>query len=261
MANKPARIQPDQPGVPAVQHDGGGVLGSVIDRTSRLQAPAVARYVASLRADHPDEAPAQIIARLEKRYLLAVTGSGAAVGAAAAVPGVGTVTAMGAVGAETVVFMEASALYALAVAEVYGIPIDDRDLRRALVLTAVLGDAGLGALRATVGAKNATLLNLKKNPTSIPGLGNLNKQLMKMFTKRFLAKKSPLVLGKLLPAGIGLVVGAGGNRVLGKGVIRNAREAFGPIPVTWPQPQLRVVEGTAANGPELTGPRAQPGPE
>ena len=86
MANKPARIQPDQPDLPAVQHGGGGVLGSVIDRAARLQAPAVAKYVASLRADHPDEMPSQIIERLEKRYLNAVTGSGGAVGAAAAVP-------------------------------------------------------------------------------------------------------------------------------------------------------------------------------
>ncbi|MET9328905.1 hypothetical protein [Tsukamurella sp. NPDC003166] len=248
MANKPAPLSPEQPALPAVQHDGGGALGSVIDRAARLQGPAVAKYVASVRADHPDESPAQIIERLEKRYMLAVTGSGAAVGAAAAVPGVGTVAALGAVGAETVVFMEASALYALAVAEVYGIPIDDRELRKALVLTAVLGDAGLGALRATVGAKNATLLNLKKNP-AIPGLGNLNKQLMKMFTRRFMAKKAPFVLGKLLPAGIGLVVGAGGNRVLGKGVIKNAREAFGPVPTAWPAPHLRVVEGAATNVP------------
>ncbi|MBS4101527.1 hypothetical protein [Tsukamurella paurometabola] len=259
MANKPARIQPDQPDLPAVRHDGGGVLGSVIDRAARLQAPAVAKYVASLRADHPDETPEQIIARLEKRYLLTVTGTGGAAGATAAVPGVGTLAAIGTVGAETVVFMEASALYALAVAEVYGISPEDRELRKALVLTAVLGEAGLGALRATVGAKNASLMNLKKNPTQIPGVGNLNKQLMKMFSRRFLAKKSPLILGKLLPAGIGAVVGAGGNRVLGKGVIKNARAAFGPVPATWPTAHLRVVEGSATDGPAtgLPGPGAE----
>lgn len=256
MANKPARIQPDESNVPAVQRDGGGVLGSVIDRAARLQAPAVAKYVASLRADHPDESPAQIIERLEKRYLLTVTGTGGAAGATAAVPGVGTLAAIGTIGAETVVFMEASALYALAVAEVYGISPEDRELRKALVLTAVLGEAGLGALRATVGAKNASLMNLKKNPTQLPGLGNLNKQLMKMFSRRFLAKKSPLILGKLLPAGIGAVVGAGGNRVLGKGVIKNSRTAFGPVPTTWPTAHLRVVEGTAIDGsaPGLPGP-------
>ncbi|MCA0159172.1 hypothetical protein LB823_23485 [Tsukamurella sp. M9C] len=256
MANKPARIQSDEPQLPAVQRDGGGVLGSVIDRAARLQAPAVAKYVASLRADHPDESPTQIIERLEKRYLLTVTGTGGAAGATAAVPGVGTLAAIGTIGAETVVFMEASALYALAVAEVYGISPEDRELRKALVLTAVLGEAGLGALRATVGAKNASLMNLKKNPTQLPGLGNLNKQLMKMFSRRFLAKKSPLILGKLLPAGIGAVVGAGGNRVLGKGVIKNSRTAFGPVPATWPTAHLRVIDGSVSDGstPGLPGP-------
>lgn len=248
MANKPARIQSDQPTLPAVQHDGGGALGSVIERAARLQAPAVAKYVASLRADHPDEGPAQIIQRLEKRYLLTVTGTGGAAGATAAVPGVGTIAAIGAVGAETVVFMEASALYALAVAEVYGISPEDRELRKALVLTAVLGDAGLGALRATFGAKNASLLSLKKNPGQIPGLGNLNKQLMKMFSRRFFIKKAPLLMGKLLPAGIGAVVGAGGNRALGKNVVNNTRQAFGPVPTTWPTSHLRVVEGSATDG-------------
>lgn len=247
MGNKPAPIQPGQSNLPAVTYDGGGVLGSVIDRAAHLQGPAVSKYVAGLRADNPDASPAQIIDKLERRYLLAVTGSGGAAGATAAVPGLGTLAAIGAVGAETVVFMEASALYALAVAEVYGIPIDEREVRRALVLTAVLGDAGLGALRATVGAKNATLLNLKKNPAQIPGLGSLNQKLMKMFTRRFLAKKAPLVLGKLLPAGIGLVVGAGGNRVLGKGVIKNAREAFGPVPTSWHTPNLRVIDGSATD--------------
>ena len=64
MANKPARIQSDQPNLPAVQHDGGGALGSVIDRAARLQAPAVAKYVASLRVDHPDETPAQITSQI-----------------------------------------------------------------------------------------------------------------------------------------------------------------------------------------------------
>ncbi|MDF0530341.1 hypothetical protein P0W64_12715 [Tsukamurella sp. 8F] len=211
----------------------GGAAGALVDNAARLQAPAVAKYVAKLRESHPDESPAQIITRLEKRFLLTVTGTGGAAGATAAVPGVGTIAALGTVGAETVVFMEASALYSLAVAEVHGIPIDERELRKALVLTSVLGESGLGALRRTVGAKNANLMNLKKNPLQIPTLNNLNQQLMKMFTKRFLAKRAPLMLGTLLPAGIGLVVGAGGNRALGKAVIRNTREAFGPAPAVW----------------------------
>ncbi|MFE7720627.1 hypothetical protein ACFU44_16475, partial [Nocardia rhizosphaerihabitans] len=86
----------------------------VLDTGSKLQAPAVRRYVEFLCERHPGESPAQIVERLEKQYLLAVTGSGAAVGATAAVPGIGTLAALGAISAETAFFMEASALFTLA---------------------------------------------------------------------------------------------------------------------------------------------------
>lgn len=218
----------------------------ILDRASRLQAPAVAKYVAKLRAANPDDSPAQIVERLERRYLTAITGSGGAAGATAAVPAVGTVAALSTVTGETVFFMEASALLALALAEVHGIPIADQQLRRTLVLTAVLGESGLGVLRTSVGAKNANLLALKKNPLPMPALGNLNRQLMKTFTKRFLAKRAPLMLGTLLPAGIGMVIGAGGNRALGRSVVRNAHRAFGPPPVRWDR-RLTVVEGGASD--------------
>ena len=41
---------------------------------------------------------------------------------------------------ETVVFLEATAVYVLALAEVYGIPADHRERRRALVLAVLVGD-------------------------------------------------------------------------------------------------------------------------
>jgi hypothetical protein len=262
MARKPVSIEPVGP-VSAVPDlpatiDGGGAVGLLVDRAARLQAPAVAKYVTKLRAAHPDDSPAQLVNRLEKRYLTAVTGSGGAAGATAAVPAVGTVMAMSTVAGETVFFMECSALYALALAEVHGIPIEDRELRRTLVLTAVLGEAGLSALRTTVGAKNANLMALKKGPLPLPAMGSLNKQLMKLFTKKFLKQRAPLMLGTLLPAGIGMVVGAGGNRVLGKAVVRNAHQAFGPAPVRWDR-RFAVIEGGSATAVEPdSGPSAPP---
>ena len=48
---------------------------SVLDNASRLQAPAVAKYVERVRRAHPDETPAQIVARMEKMFLRAVTGN------------------------------------------------------------------------------------------------------------------------------------------------------------------------------------------
>ena len=205
---------------------------SLLDNGSKLQGPAVAKYVARARRAHPDDSPAQIIERLEKTFLNAVTGSGGAVGATAAVPGVGTVASLAAAGAETVFFLEASALLTLAVASVHGIEPHDNEQRKALVLAVALGDSGRQIVERTVGhgAKNWG----KTLGTRVPGLKGMNDSLLKRFITRYAAKRGALAFGKIVPAGIGAVIGGVGNRALGKGVITNARDAFGPPPPRWP---------------------------
>ncbi|MDY6809016.1 MAG: hypothetical protein SW127_08350 [Actinomycetota bacterium] len=209
------------------------MTGGLLDRAQRLQAPAVARYVRTLRTAHPEESPEQIIARLEKLYLTAVTGSGGAVGATAAVPGVGTMTALGAMTGETAFFLEASALLALSVAEVHGIPVHDSERRKTLVLAVALGEEGVVALGRLVGTRGGALRRL--GGASIPGggLAKLNKTLVNKLTKKYAFKRAPLLFGKLMPAGIGAMIGGVGNRALGRRVISNAREAFGPPPAAW----------------------------
>ncbi|MBF6471463.1 MULTISPECIES: hypothetical protein [Nocardia] len=212
----------------------------LLDTGSRLQAPAVAKYVDRIRRSHPDESPARIIERLEKQYLLAVTGSGSAVGATAAFPGVGTVAAIAAVSAETTFFMEASAVFTLAVASVHGITPEDQEQRRALVLAVVLGESGMQIVQKSVGtsAKNWGTAFANR----IPGLSSMNDSLLKRFIIRFITKRAALMAGKVLPAGIGAVIGGAGNRALGKATITNARKAFGPPPGTWPVDRNLVID-------------------
>ncbi|GAC70787.1 hypothetical protein [Gordonia soli] len=207
--------------------------GSLIDRAQRLQAPAVKKYVDGLRTKHPDETPAQIIARLEKLYLTAVTGSGSAVGATAAIPGVGTFTAVGAMTGETAFFLEASALLALSIAEVHGISVHDSERRKTLVLAVALGEEGVLALGKLVGGRGGALRRLGGAAIPGGGLSGLNKKLITKLTRKFAIKRAPLIFGKLMPAGIGAVIGGAGNRALGKRVITNARAAFGPPPPAW----------------------------
>ncbi|MCX4095982.1 hypothetical protein [Nocardia sp. alder85J] len=209
---------------------------SGLDNASQLQAPAVAKYVERLRRAHPAESPAQIVGRLERQYLTTVTTSGTAVGATAAVPGVGTFTALAAMSAETAFFLEASALFTLAVAAVHGIAPDDAERRRALVLAVVLGESGMQIVEKNVGrtAKNwGDLL-----ATKIPGISAMNDSLLKRFVVQFLAKRSALMVGKVIPAGIGAAIGGFGNRALGRRTIDNARKAFGPAPAGFPRPTV-----------------------
>ncbi|EHB49888.1 hypothetical protein MycrhDRAFT_5275 [Mycolicibacterium rhodesiae JS60] len=212
------------------------MLSQVIERSTRVQAPAVRAYVARLRRSNPEASPADIVVKLEKRYLAAVMASGAAVGSAAAVPGIGTLTALSAVAGETLVFLEATAVFVLAIAEVHGIPLEHRERRRALVLAVLVGDESKGAITDLLGpgrtsgawlAEGAELLPL-------PALSQLNTRLMRYFVKRYALKRSAMALGKMLPVGIGAVVGGGGNRMMGKKIVNNARTAFGPAPSRWP---------------------------
>lgn len=209
------------------------ILVAVLDNGSRLQAPAVAKYVNHVRRSHPDETPAQIVTRMEKMFLLAVTGSGSAVGATAAVPGVGTVASIAAVGAESAFFLEASALLTLAVASVHGISVENHQQRRALVLAVALGESGMEIVQKVTGvtAKNWGTAITSKIPGST--MRGMNSTLVRKFVTKYAAKRSALILGKLIPAGIGAVIGGAGNRVIGKGVVKNAREAFGPAPTRW----------------------------
>ncbi|RDI68621.1 hypothetical protein [Nocardia pseudobrasiliensis] len=207
---------------------------SLLDNGSQLQAPAVEKYVERLRRAHPGESPAQIVERLERQYLTTVTGSGTAVGATAAIPGIGTITSIAAMGAETAFFLEASAVFTLAVASVHNIAPEDSERRRALVLAVVLGESGMEIVEKSVGhsAKNwGTLL-----ANRIPGLSSMNDSLLKRFVVQFLAKRSALMVGKVIPAGIGAAIGGFGNRALGKTVIANAHGAFGAAPRSWRGP-------------------------
>jgi len=217
------------------------VLVSVLDNGSRLQAPAVAKYVEWVRRSHPGESPAQIVERMEKMFLLAVTGSGSAVGATAAIPGVGTIASIAAVGAESGFFLEAAALLTLAVASVHGISAADHQQRRALVLSVALGESGMEIVQKATGvtAKNWASAITSRIPG--PTMKGMNSRLVRKFITKYAARRSALILGKRVPAGIGAAIGGAGNRAIGKGVIKNSREAFGPAPARWPD-ELRAIE-------------------
>ncbi|WP_431237066.1 hypothetical protein ACQ86B_19745 [Mycolicibacterium aichiense] len=212
------------------------VLSQVLERSTRAQAPAVRAYVARLRRSNPEATPAEIVTKLEKRYLAAVMASGAAVGSAAAFPGIGTLAALSAVAGETLVFLEATTVFVLAVADVHGIPLEQRERRRALVLAVLVGDESRGAIADLIGPSRTSGAWLAEGADMLPlpALAQLNTRLMRYFVKRFTLKRSAMAFGKMLPVGIGAAVGGGGNRMMGKKIVNNARSAFGPAPSRWP---------------------------
>ena len=184
----------------------------------------------------PDATPAEIVAKLEKHYLAAVMASGAAVGSAAAFPGIGTLAALSAIAGETLVFLEATAVFVLAVAEVYGIPAEHREHRRALVLAVLVGEDSKHAIADLIGTGRTSGAWMAEGAASLPlpAVSQLNSRLVRYFVKRYTLKRGAIAFGKLLPVGIGAVVGGVGNRMMGRKIIKNAQLAFGPPPPRWP---------------------------
>ncbi|MCU1440146.1 MAG: hypothetical protein JWP85_1143 [Rhodoglobus sp.] len=213
-----------------------------IDRVLTVQRPVVLAHIRSIRKGRPHATPEQIIRILERRYLAAVTTGGALVGASAAVPAIGTGTSLALSGVETAGFLEASALFAQSVTEVHGIVVDDPDRARALVMTMVLGSAGTdlvtqlaGQVAGTGTAKSAFWGEMitKSLPRTV--MGPIADRIKKTFLKKFAVAQGSNVVGRLIPFGIGAVIGGGGNHLLGRQIVRTSREGFGPPPPTFPE--------------------------
>jgi hypothetical protein len=189
-----------------------------------------------MRRANPGAGPAEVTTKLEKRYLAAVTASGAAVGSAATLPGIGTLAALSAAAGETVVFLEATAFFVLAVAAVHSVPADLRERRRALVLAVLAGDDGHHVITELIGPGRTGAARLPDGLASLPmpTVSQLNSRLLAYAAKRYTLGRGMLLFGKTLPVGIGAVVGAIGNRMVGKKIVRSARNAFGAPPNRWP---------------------------
>jgi hypothetical protein len=221
------------------------VLLRGVEKAISLQRARVAGYVARLRRARPDATPAEFVAVLEKRYLATVTGTGAAVGGFAAAPAVGTVLALALSGGETVVFFEATALFALAVAEVHGIHLTDVERRRTLVLALVLGDNAAILVEKMAGRTGQHWADLLPDVIPLSSVTAINKTLGRWFLKKYGRKQGILALGRLAPLGIGVAIGAAGNRAFGRTVINASRRVFGPPPASFADVDTAtIIEGT-----------------
>jgi hypothetical protein len=104
------------------------------------------------------------------------------------------------------------------------------------VLSVLVGDDSKQAMTELIGGGRTSGAWLSEGVASLPmpALSQLNSRLLKRAVRRFTLRRSALLFGKLLPVGIGALIGAIGNRQAGKKIVRNARNAFGTPPAKWP---------------------------
>jgi hypothetical protein len=220
---------------PAAAVRGQRVL-DLLDRAIESQSPLVRKNIARARQRNPEATPGQVVRNLERMYVSALTGTGAAVGGAAAAPGVGTGVALALSAGEALSSLELSALFALSIAEVHGVPIDEIERRRTIVMGIMLGGTGSATIERV--AERTGQHWGRQIVAKVPAetLRQINKILGKNFVTKYGTKQGIIVLGRVAPFGIGAAIGGGANAAIAALTVRAGRRAFGPPPTSWPWP-------------------------
>lgn len=218
---------------PVVSGGPGQAILDLLDKAIGLQSSLVRKNIARARQRNPSATPEEVIGVLEKMYVSALTGTGAAVGGAAAAPGVGTGISLALSAGEALSSLELSTLFVLSVAEVHGVPLDEIERRRTLVLGILLGESGsksIGKIAERTGQHWARQL---VSAVPLSTLRQINKVLGKNFVTKYGTKQGIIVLGRAVPFGIGALIGGAANATVATLAVRAARRAFGPAPESW----------------------------
>ncbi|WP_245667305.1 hypothetical protein [Actinomadura macra] len=218
--------------VPASAGHGQRILG-LLDKAIEVQSPLVRKNIARARRRNPEATPAEVIRNLERMYISALTGTGAAVGGTAAAPGVGTGVALALSAGETLSTLELSALFALSIAEVHGVPIDELERRRTIVMGIMLGGSGSATISKVAERTGQHWGRQVVSKVPVETLRQINKILGKNFVTKYGTKQGIIVLGRVAPFGIGAVIGGGANAAMATLAVRAGRRAFGPPPTAW----------------------------
>ena len=224
-----------------------------LDKALLAQQPLVAQHVQRLKKSRPRCTPDDLIRVLEKQYIATLTGSGAALGAAAAAPGVGTGAYVALSGGEAFTSLEATVLYILAVAEVHGVAVHEIERRRTLVMAILLGESGTEFVQEVTARTGKYWANRLVQDIPMSQINKINRVLGPRFITKYGTKQGVIVLGRALPFGIGVCIGAGGNYVIARGVVAAARRAFGPPPGKFRRTRRPKTPGGPGHAAALVG--------
>lgn len=203
-------------------------LDSALDKALSVPAAHVSKRVAQLRQERPWATTDELVELAATRFRREAGISSGAVGASAALPSIGTGTATVLTVGQTGVFLASAVKYVLTVAELHGLHVVDAERRRALVMSALLGQEGADAVQGQLGLSTLFWAAQMLTQMPMPTVRSVNKELAKRLAKRQAAKTGALALGRLLPFGIGAAIGWTGGRALANQVIEGTHAALGP---------------------------------
>jgi hypothetical protein len=127
---------------------------------------------------------------------------------------------------------------------VQGIRIDDVERRRTLVMAVMLGDAGARGVSKVVERTGQHWARQLVRGIPRSKILPINKVLGRNFVTKYGTKQGIVVLGRVVPMGIGAVIGGTANAIFSQGIITASNRAFGPPSQSWENDQLEETMRT-----------------
>lgn len=211
-------------------------VASAVDAMTEIPQNYISTRVNALRLEHPDATPAEIIEILGQRFRKSSAYSSGATGAVAAFPGIGTVAGLGVSSAQFVAFLGQAGLYVLSVAHVYGVPTEDKEMRRMLVMSSILGEDATELVTAKLGFSSIRVMRSSFQQISTNASAKVNSFLANRVKKLLIRKGATSIFGKIMPFGIGAGVGWFVGHKMAHQVIKGTGEFLGPVPATFSFP-------------------------
>jgi hypothetical protein len=223
------------------------VIAQTYDKALQSQHHLAIANVARLRRVHPEKSPAELVSFLNNWYVGSVTAIGAGAGAAAVLPN-GVVQIPAAI-ADLGSFMTASAYYALSIAAIHEVDVEDFETRRLLVTAILLGNSANAVLEKAIPrlAKHWGKQIVAVIPR--PAILAANKVLGPRFITITGTKVGVLVLGKQVPFLVGAGIGAVGNAVFAQTIVKSAKRVLGPAPTAWDAGQVEIPKQAKPKSP------------
>ena len=202
-------------------------LGEVIDAVLDIPSEYIDNKLLRLVKTHPQADLQELEDILNKQYIKRTAYASSAVGAGAAVPGSGTGIALGLTAGELAVYAVQTTSYILGVSRLHGVRPKDREQRRALVLSSLLGEQGAEIVSDQMGLRTLNWARASLKNLSSPTLGQVNKALMKYASKKLAHRTAGRMFGRLIPFGIGAGVGYLSGKAVAQRTVKGLQAALG----------------------------------
>lgn len=204
-------------------------FGQVLDAVLDIPNEHIDNKLLKLVNTYPKADVAQLETILTKQYITRTAYASSAVGAGAAIPGAGTGVALGLTAGELATYALQTTTYILAVSRLHGFRPADREKRRTLILSSLLGEEGARIVSDQLGLRSLSWARSSLKNLSSPTIGQVNKALMKYASKKLAHRSAGRIAGRLIPFGIGAGVGYLSGKAVAKRTVAGVQAALGQI--------------------------------